>query len=73
MRLLIENCKVLGEDVRSVFVDGPAIARTSASPSQTVPADTTRLDGNGASLLTGLVDTHCHPFEYGWLKRNVDL
>jgi predicted amidohydrolase YtcJ len=73
MRLLIENCKVLGEDVRSVFVDGPAIARTSASPSQTVPADTTRLDGNGATLLTGLVDTHCHPFEYGWLKRNVDL
>lgn len=24
-------------------------------------------------MLSGLVDTHCHPFEYGWLKRNIDL
>ncbi|HEV2226308.1 MAG TPA: amidohydrolase, partial [Nitrososphaerales archaeon] len=27
----------------------------------------------GGSLVPGLIDSHCHPFEYGWLKRNVDL
>lgn len=31
------------------------------------------IEANGGSLLPGLIDTHCHPFEYGWLKRSVDL
>lgn len=31
------------------------------------------VDANGGTLLPGLIDTHCHPFEFGWLKRNVDL
>ena len=73
MRLLIENCKVFGEETRSVLIEGQTIARVAESESQSVPEDTVRIDGNGASLVTGLVDTHCHPFEYGWLKRNVDL
>jgi len=73
VRLLIENCKVFGEETRSVLVEGRVIIRTSESPTQDLPADTVRLDGNGATLLSGLVDSHCHPFEYGWLKRNVDL
>lgn len=30
-------------------------------------------DGRGGALFTGFADTHCHPFELGWLKRNVDL
>jgi len=73
MRLLIENCKVFGEETRSVLVEGATITRTAESPTQTVPAETVRVDGNGATLLSGLVDSHCHPFEYGWLKRNIDL
>jgi predicted amidohydrolase YtcJ len=73
MRLLIENCKVFGEEIRSIFVDGRVIARTSESPEQTAPPDTICLDGDGATLLGGMVDSHCHPFEYGWLKRNIDL
>ncbi len=32
-----------------------------------------RVDANGGSLLPGFVDSHCHPFEAGWLKANVDL
>lgn len=31
------------------------------------------IDANGGSLHPGLIDTHCHPFDYGWLKRGVDL
>ena len=73
MRLLIENCKVFGEKTRSVLVDGRVIVRTSDNPTQAVPGDTIRVDGNGGTLLSGLVDSHCHPFEYGWLKRNIDL
>ena len=37
------------------------------------PDGVRRLDANGATLLSGFTDTHCHPFEFGWLKRNVDL
>ncbi len=32
-----------------------------------------RIDAAGGTLLPGFADTHSHPFEYGWLKRNVDL
>jgi predicted amidohydrolase YtcJ len=73
LKLLIENCSVLGGKTRSVLVDGGLIARTSDGDTQSVSSDTDRIDGNGGTLVTGLVDTHCHPFEFGWLKRNVDL
>jgi predicted amidohydrolase YtcJ len=73
MPLLIENCKLLGRRLGSVLVEGGRVARVSDDPSQEVGSDTERLDANGGALLYGLADTHCHPFEYGWLKRNVDL
>jgi predicted amidohydrolase YtcJ len=31
------------------------------------------VDARGGSVLAGFIDTHCHPYEYGWLKRSVDL
>lgn len=31
------------------------------------------IDANGAALFPGFADTHCHPFEFGWLKRSIDL
>jgi len=37
------------------------------------PNGVKRFDANGATLLPGFTDTHCHPFEFGWLKRSVDL
>ncbi|MGD0395719.1 MAG: amidohydrolase [Nitrososphaerales archaeon] len=43
----------------------------SASPA--APNEVKRIDANGAALFPGFTDTHCHPFEFGWLKRNVDL
>jgi len=37
------------------------------------PSDTVVIEANGGSLHPGFVDSHCHPFEYGWLKRSVNL
>ncbi|MGP8125651.1 MAG: amidohydrolase [Nitrososphaerales archaeon] len=49
------------------------IVKLSGTETMDTPAGAKRLDANGATLFTGFTDTHCHPFEYGWLKRNVDL
>ncbi len=38
-----------------------------------MPEGTEVVEANGGALLPGFVDSHCHPFEYGWLKRSVDL
>jgi predicted amidohydrolase YtcJ len=56
-----------------VYVEGGAIVRISDPPMRGVPEGTTRIDGRGGSLFPGFTDTHCHPFELGWLKRNIDL
>ena len=58
---------------RSVFIQDGVIASVSGDETQSVAGDTLRIDGRGATLLPGLIDTHCHPFELGWLRRNVDL
>jgi predicted amidohydrolase YtcJ len=73
MGLLIENCRFYGQSYRSVYIEEGRIACLSEEPTQSVPSGTQRIEGNGGSLLPGLIDTHCHPFEYGWLKRSVDL
>ena len=73
MRLLIENCRLLGKELCSVVVDGGRIAEVHRGGAPGVPAGTARLDANEGALFPGLTDTHCHPFEYGWLKRSVDL
>ena len=73
MGLLIEECMLEGKRPGSVYIEGGTIVRISDSPTQTVPNGTPRVEANGGSLFAGFTDTHCHPFEYGWLKRNVDL
>lgn len=49
------------------------VERVSSSETQSVPAGAVELDAAGGTLLPGLADSHCHPFELGWLRRNVDL
>ena len=55
------------------MVEGGKIVELSNNASPDAPDDVKRLDANGAALLPGFTDTHCHPFEFGWLKRNVNL
>ncbi|MBI3841051.1 MAG: amidohydrolase [Thaumarchaeota archaeon] len=73
MGLLIENCRSEDGTIGSVYIEEGKVVRFSEDTSQTVTNETQRIDGNSATLLPGLTDTHCHLFEYGWLKRNVDL
>jgi predicted amidohydrolase YtcJ len=70
--LLISNCRA-GGALFSVYSEGGRIVSVSEDPSPAVPEGAAVLDGNGGTLLPGLADTHCHPFEYGWLRRSVDL
>jgi len=49
------------------------VVRVTEGTGQTVPADTEVIDARGGVVFNGFVDSHCHPFEYGWLKRSVDL
>ncbi|MDA4124185.1 MAG: amidohydrolase family protein [Thaumarchaeota archaeon] len=73
MGLLIENCSIGERKHASVLVEGALISRISQETTPDVPAGTIKLDAGGSTLLPGLVDSHCHPFEFGWLKRSVDL
>jgi len=56
-----------------VYSDGGLVVRVVHQGDQEVPPETDVIDAKGGSLYAGLVDSHCHPFEYGWLKRSVDL
>ena len=70
--ILIKNCRAGNLSPCSVLIQNgkiESIERGEASP----PADCEVVEANGGSLYPGLIDTHCHPFEYGWLKRSVDL
>ncbi|MDV3294061.1 MAG: amidohydrolase [Nitrososphaerales archaeon] len=73
MKLLIERCSFWPDGSGSVLVSEGLVE--GVSQDETLPASdgTVRLDAAGGTLLPGLVDSHCHPFELGWLKRNVDL
>ncbi|MGP8057717.1 MAG: amidohydrolase [Nitrososphaerales archaeon] len=73
MSVLIENCKLGGRKIGSLMVEGGKIVELFDSASPDAPSGVKRLDANGATLFPGFTDTHCHPFEFGWLKRNVDL
>ena len=55
------------------MVEGGRIVGLSESASLDAPDGVKRLDASGGALFPGFTDTHCHPFEFGWLKRNVDL
>jgi len=71
-RVLIRECRTLGGPVSSVYVVDGKIEKVGGEPS-TLPEDTEVIHANGGTILPGLIDSHCHPFEYGWLKRSVDL
>jgi hypothetical protein len=73
MALLIENCRLGGKEEGSVVVDQGRITQVSLKIDQAVPVGTRRIDGHGGTLLPGFVDTHCHPFSLGRLKRTLDL
>jgi predicted amidohydrolase YtcJ len=70
--LLIRDCTLLRGGPASVHVEGGRIVQV-ASPDLPVPSGAEVIEANGGALLPGLIDSHCHPFEYGWLKRSVDL
>ncbi len=55
-----------------LVVDG-RVAKVSEGTSLGIPEGTEVVEANGGSLFPGFADSHCHPFEFGLLKRNVDL
>jgi predicted amidohydrolase YtcJ len=71
--LLITGCKLGRKYPCSVYIEGGKVARVVEGAGIAVPGGTETVEANGGSLFPGFIDTHCHPFEYGWLKRSVDL
>ncbi len=71
--MLILNCRLPDGLLGSVHVEDGRIEKVSDDPTHNVNRGAQTLDANGGSIFPGLTDTHCHPFGYGWLKRNVDL
>ena len=71
--LLVLDCVVDGSPSSSVYCEGGKISSVSKGSELSAPAGATVVDGAGGTLLPGLMDTHCHPFDYGRLKRSVDL
>jgi predicted amidohydrolase YtcJ len=69
---LIRSCKVGGGILCSVLIQDGRVASIGDEP-PSLPEGTKVIEANGGSLFPGFIDSHCHPFEYGWLKRSVDL
>ena len=72
-RLLIRDCSVGGVPSSSVLCEDGRIAKVLIGSEVSDSGGTEVIDGRGGTLLPGLTDTHCPPFDYGWLKRSVDL
>src|SRR5579863_958061 len=70
--IYLRNCVLPDGREGSVLIKEGRIEKISVGSSPEIQGALT-FDAGGGSLLPGLVDTHCHPFEYGWLKRSVDL
>ena len=70
--VLIRDCSIAGRKGCFVFCDRGRVVKIGEG-SVTVPDGAEVIEANGGSLFSGFVDSHCHPFEYGWLKRSVDL
>jgi hypothetical protein len=71
--VLIIDAKVSGLRRGSVYCEGGRVVSVSSDETQRVPEGTQTIDAKGGSVFPGFIDTHCHPFDYGWLKRSVDL
>jgi len=56
-----------------VFSDAGRVVATGDESLLKAHADATRIDGNGRTLLPGLVDGHAHLSGYGFLQRSLDL
>jgi len=69
---LIQDCTIGGKTGYHVYCKGGKIVRI-AEESNGPPDGFEVIDANEGSLFPGFTDSHCHPFEYGWLKRSVDL
>lgn len=72
-RLLIEDCTLGGRPGCSIHCEEGIVASVTEGSIQTFPADAEVVDARGGAVYCGFVDSHCHPFEFGWLKRSVDL
>jgi predicted amidohydrolase YtcJ len=71
--LLLKNCTFLDSSAGGVYCEGGRIEKIYRGGEPAVPPDAAVVDANGGTVLPGLIDSHCHPFEYSWLKRNLDL
>jgi predicted amidohydrolase YtcJ len=72
-RLLVRDCTVVQREGCSVYCENGRVVAVFQEKAPRVPSETEIIEANGGVLLPGFVDTHCHPFEYGRLKRSVDL
>ena len=70
--VLIRDCSIGGKAGLHVYCQDGKIARIDEA-TMTPPSGAEVIEANGGSLCAGFIDSHCHPFEYGWLKRSVDL
>lgn len=71
--LLIRGCTLWDGVPGSVYCEGGRVSRIYHNEDPDLPPGAEVVDANGGSLWPGLADTHCHPFDYGWLRRSVDL
>ena len=71
--LLIRDCSLMGQTGYSVYCEGGKVVTLLHGDLSPPRNDTEVIEANGGALCPGFIDTHCHPFEYGWLRRNVDL
>ncbi len=71
--VVIRGCRVGELSDCSVYVAGGKVTKVVQGGGVSATEETEVIEANGGSLFPGFVDTHCHPFEYGWLKRNIDL
>lgn len=73
MSILIENCATVNGGVRSIYIEDCFISRVSDEVTQAAPGDVVRINARGATVLPGVADTHCHPFDLGNFRRSADL
>lgn len=75
-KIIIENCNLFThdgpKDVHSILIEDGLILKLSND--RTIAAsDARRIDARGGTVLPGLIDTHCHAFELGSMRRILDL